>query len=110
MVMPIAQFPFAGPFPTLTKIKNETGVYAVLCEFVDKFYLLDVGLSDEVKNKIANHERIKCWERFKKGKIRYAVLYTDVFPNLSDSQIVKNIRSTYKNIPCGAEIEKDVKT
>jgi len=38
------------------------------------------------------------------------VLYTDVFPNLSDSQIVKNIRSTYKNIPCGAEIEKDVKT
>jgi len=102
--MPIAQFPFEGPFPTLTKIRSESGVYAVVCEFVDKFYLLDVGRSEDVKNEIANHERRSCWERFKKGKIRYAVLYTDLFPNLTDGQIVKNVRSTYKGIPCGVEI------
>ncbi|MBC8274438.1 MAG: hypothetical protein H8E40_05655 [Chloroflexi bacterium] len=109
MVMPIAQFPFEGPLSNIKEVKSESGVYAVMCEFVDKFYLLDVGLSDDIRSEIANHERKKCWERFKKGKIRYAVLYTNVFPNLSDSQIVKNIRSTYKNIPCGAEIELDVK-
>ena len=102
--MPIAQFPFEGPFPTLSKIRNEAGVYVVVCEFVEKFYLLDVDRSDDIKNEIANHKRIKCWENFKKGKIRYAVLYSDKFPNLSDSQIVNNIRSTYKGIPCGVEI------
>ena len=102
--MPIAQFPFEGPFPTLTKIRNESGVYAVVCEFVDKFYLLDVDQSNDIKDEITHHERRKCWEKFKKGKIRYAVLYSNVFPNLNDSQIVNNIRSTYKGIPCGIEI------
>lgn len=104
MVMPIAQFPFAGPFSTLKEIKNKSGVYVVSCEFMEMFYLLDVGLSNDVKNEITNHERRNCWERFKKGEIRYGVLYTGVFPNLSDSQIVNNIRRTYKGIPCGTKI------
>jgi hypothetical protein len=102
--MPIAQFPFEGPLASLDNIENESGVYAIICEFVDKFYLLDVGQSKNIKEKIVNHERKKCWERFQKGKIRYAVLYSDDYRDMSENNIVKSIRSSYKGIPCGAEI------
>ena len=101
MIIPICQYPFKGPHKSLKTIDNEAGVFAIMCEFVDRHYLLDVDCSDDVKKAIKNHERKKCWTLYKKGKIRYAVLYEKDFPNENESKIIDSIRNKYKTIPCG---------
>ncbi len=101
MMIPICQYPFKGPIKSLEKVNNEAGVYAIVCEFVDRHYLLDVDCSDDVKKSIKIHDRRKCWTHYKKGKIRYAVLYENDFPNEKKDEIVNSIRKKYKTIPCG---------
>jgi hypothetical protein len=99
--MPIAEYAFKGPYPTLKKVENERGVFAILSQLVDKYYLLDVGCSEDVKKAIQGHNRRKCWERYRKGKIRYAVFYTNDFPEKANMEIENEIRQKYKTIPCG---------
>lgn len=99
--MPIANYAFEGPFRLVEKIEDSPGVFAVVSEFVDKYYLLDVDHSDEVRKAIENHERRKCWEMYRKGLIRYAVLYKSDFPSKTEEEIVKEVRKWYVMIPCG---------
>jgi len=101
MIIPIAQYPFKGPLKSIKKIGNSPGVFAIICEFVEKNYLLDVDHSEDVKKSILNHERKKCWEKYRKGLIRYAVLYEHNFSSESKEEIEKKIRYKYRTIPCG---------
>jgi hypothetical protein len=102
MIMPIADYPFEGPHRSVKKIENGPGVFAVICEFVGTYYLLDVDQSDDAKKAILNHERKKCWQKYRRGLIRYAVIYESNFPSEAE-EIEKKIRHTYKNIPCGSK-------
>ena len=99
-MIPIAQYPFEGPHRSVKKIENSPGVLAVVCEELGKYYLLDVDHSDDVKKAIQNHERRKCWEKYHRGLIRYAVLYERNFPNEAREDIEKEIRKKYRSIPC----------
>ena len=103
MIMPIAQYPFDGPHRSLKDIKPEPGVFAVICEFVDKYYLLDIDHSDDVRKAIQEHRRRKCWEKYRKGRVRYAVLYEMELPDVKNSDIMRKIRDAYRTIPCGPE-------
>lgn len=105
MIMPIAQYPFDGPHRSLKNIEDAPGVFAILCEFVDKYYLLDVDHSDSVRQAIQEHKRRRCWEKYRRGRIRYAVLYDKVFPDEESYKTVKKIRSRYHSIPCGSIVE-----
>ena len=100
MMMPIADYLFDGPHRTLENIENDSGVFAVVCEFVDKYYLLDVDHTDDVKKAILSHERRGCWEKYHKGHIRYAVLYKQNLPE-AEEDVERKIRNYYENIPCG---------
>lgn len=101
MIIPIGDYNFEGPHPTLSKIENKQGLYAIISEYYDKHYLLDVGQSDDVKKAIRDHKRRRCWEKYRKGQIRYAYYYTpDAEPDKRTS-MVRRIRKIYENIPCG---------
>jgi hypothetical protein len=104
-IMPIENYAFDGPHRSLKNLENKAGVFVIMSEFVGKFYLLDVDVSDDVKSAIENHVRRKCWERYRKGKIRYAVLYEKEIPADRDSEIERKIRSKYKTVPCGGVAE-----
>jgi hypothetical protein len=99
--MPIAEYLFEGPYPTSTKIESEGGVFAIISKLVDKYYLLDVGYSEDLKKSIQEHNRKKCWEKYRKGKLRYAVLYEKDFSNQTNEEVERKIRLKYKTIPCG---------
>jgi len=100
MIMPIAQYPFEGPLRSVNKIENSHGVFAVICEFEGAYYLLDVDHSDDVKQTILNHERRKCWEKYHRGLIRYAVLYLHKKPPEEVEEIEAKIRKWHRSIPC----------
>jgi len=98
--MPIAQYPFEGPHPSVKKVEDSPGVFAVICEFEGVYYLLDVDHSDDVKKAILHHERRKCWEKHRRGLIRYAVLYLHKKPPEEIEGIEEKIRKWYRSIPC----------
>ena len=98
--MPIADYPFKGPHRSVKKIENSPGVFAVICEFVETYYLMDIDHSDDVKKAIQTHERRKCWENHHRGNIRYAVLHTSDLSVEEKGEIEEKIRKRYRNIPC----------
>jgi hypothetical protein len=100
MKIPIADYAFDGPHKSTGKLEDKPGVFAVISEFHGKHYLLDVDHADDVRRAIRNHERRKCWEKYRKGLIRYAVFYTNK-PAVEMDALEARIRKTYENIPCG---------
>ena len=99
-MMPIDHYPFKGPYRSVDEIENSPGVFALICEFEGTYYLLDVDHSDDVKQAILVHERRKCWERYRKGLIRYAVLYTRKMSSEHRGEMEEKIRKRYRSIPC----------
>lgn len=99
-MMPIADYAFKGPFRSVEKIEDSPGVFAVVSEFVDKYYLIDVDHSDEVRKAIQNHERRGCWEKHRRGRIRFAVFYTADMTAEERGKLEDKIRLEYKTTPC----------
>ena len=52
-----------------------------------------------MKNAIENHKRRKCWEKYRKGLIRYTVLYKSDFSPKVKEEIVREVRKRYVTIP-----------
>ena len=50
-----------GPYPIeqADKLKNEPGVYTIWCRDT----LIDVGQSDNVRDRVMSHDRKDCWSK-----------------------------------------------
>ena len=84
-------------------LADRPGVYVVLdvnsdgsiCSYID------VGESDKVATRIANHDRKRCWTRNIRGVRAFAVLYTDDDDNDDRRGIEQSVRNAVSP-PCGA--------
>ncbi|WP_413853482.1 hypothetical protein [Candidatus Ruminimicrobium bovinum] len=95
-------YSFAGPHFDTDSIENKSGVYAIIDSFNGKYYLLDIGESHDVKNRLASHDRRDCWKRNKKGTILYYVYYTLNKQQAGRMDIEQDIRKNKAyHIPCG---------
>lgn len=93
----IGGYLFEGPFPEETTDFNEVAaVYVILDENQNK---VDVGETDQLKTRLATHERRNCWERNSKD-IYIAVHRED--EEIKRLYIEKKIRSSFI-FPCGEE-------
>lgn len=101
LMITIADYNFLGPLNSMRHIEGEEGIFVILSEFIDKRYILDVDYASNIKKAIKAHARRKCWDLYRKGKIRYAVLYTESLPEERLENIVETIRVQYDMIPCG---------
>ena len=63
-------------------VRNRSGIYAIICQKSDKNYIVDVGESASVKNRVEHHDRKDCWSNSCKGRLAVSVYYT---PNLHQS-------------------------
>jgi excinuclease UvrABC nuclease subunit len=54
-----------GPYPITQadKLKNEPGVYVILCQDSSTRRVIDVGQSDDVRKRVTNHDRKDCWSK-----------------------------------------------
>lgn len=77
MGIQISGYSFEGPYTGTGYLRHEQGVYSILDKRVTgKWVVIDVGESEDVKDRIENHERKPCWERNRQGELGVAVLYT----------------------------------
>jgi len=99
MIIPIADYMFNGPYESLEDLEDEPGVFSIVCVDRGNWYLLDVDHADDVRTAIEDHTREELWMKYKRGEIRYAVLYTD--DSMEKRQMItRTIREEYSNIPC----------
>lgn len=100
MSITIGKYQFDGPYDNMASLQDRSGVYVILCHSDNQNFVIDVGESATLKNRVENHDRKACWQRNCSGKLTVAVLYT---PNLQSSgrvAIEQEIRRQY-NPPCG---------
>lgn len=101
MSINIGKWTFEGPYQDTSKLQDRSGVYVILCLTADqKYYVIDVGESAQVKTRVENHDRQDCWSRNCSGTLYVAFLYTPNLQQPGRSAIEQEIRWRY-NPPCG---------
>lgn len=97
----ISDYPFEGPLLFAESLRSQPGVYAILDEVgVNRYSILDVGESENVRARIAAHDRRWCWSNNSRGQIRYAVLYLIGSTATQRRLVESRIRAAFKP-PCG---------
>ena len=91
-----------GPYPIeqADKLKNEPGVYVILCQdsSSSRRRVIDVGQSDDVRKRVTNHDRKDCWRKHCQGSLKVAATYIKDEQQRLDRE--KEIRQHCK-LPCG---------
>jgi len=94
-----------GPYPIdqANKLKNRPGVYVIWCRSSstssrDTLALIDVGQSDNVRDRVMSHDRRGCWNKNCKGSLKVAATYIKDEQQRLDRE--KEIRQHCK-LPCG---------
>jgi len=88
-------YSFVGWFSSTWSLERKAGVYVISC---NQTKILDVGESENVRERIEDHERKDCWERQCSGTIYYAVTYISSESERRDLE--KKIRNA-EIPPCG---------
>ena len=91
---------FDGPYSSSDSLRHQAGVYAILDRRTDVDYLIDVGESKNVRNRVDNHDRKPCWQMNCRGSFMVAVFYTPGLNEADRVAIEQEIRRQY-NLPCG---------
>jgi len=91
-----------GPYPITQadKLKNAPGVYTIWCRSSsrDTLTLIDVGQSDNVRDRVMSHDRRECWNKNCTGSLEVAATYIKDEQHRLDRE--KKIREQ-KQPPCG---------
>lgn len=98
----IGTYPFEGPFNSTEHLENKSGVYVILCSIAGNNYVIDIGESSEVKNRIENHDRSDCWDKQCNGLLFVCVYYTPNQQQAGRKIIEQELRRIY-NPPCGEQ-------
>jgi hypothetical protein len=93
-------YEFDGPYFDPSDLSEDPGVY--LIEYVDKGkrIILDVGESDNVRDRVFRHERKDCWEANCIGRIFYSVAYMLYSSEEERRALESSIRHS-ENVICG---------
>lgn len=101
MSIQLGSFLFEGPYPNTAPLQNESGIYAILCDAGNNHYgVIDIGESDEVKNRVDYHDRRQCWSDCCDSALAVAVLYIPGAQQTDRLPIEQELREVYAP-PCG---------
>jgi len=89
----IGNYNFEGPVIDFMKLRDQSGVYAVLGGAVaSPWTVVDVGESAQIRSRLSCHERALCWKRQRHPILAYAAWYCDANQRV---QVEQEIRTRY---------------
>ena len=102
MTFQVGRFPVQGPFIDIDALEDRAGVYVVLTTppASPDYTVLDVGESDTVRSRLANHDRSDCWKLHNKGYLAYAVMYDNSLLGSNRATFERQMRAELKPV-CG---------
>ena len=94
-------YEFEGPYASTVSLQNRPGVYVITGRnrSNDEDQVIDVGVSEDVRSGVVNHDRKRSWRDQRYWYLGCAVHYTDT---ITGRYIEKNLRD-YFNPPCGVK-------
>lgn len=84
----------------LNEVTAGAGVYIIFCKSGDAWKVLDIGESQEVRKRLANHDRKDCWNENCAGKLYYSAHSMPGSSEDARRTVESDLRSK-NNTPCG---------
>lgn len=57
------QYSFEGPYESTKDLRDNSGIYIIICANNNSNEPIDVGESSTVKTRVDNHDRKDCWTK-----------------------------------------------
>jgi len=100
MSITVGKYTFDGSYIDTSRLRDNSGIYAIHCNRNGSYYLIDVGESATVKSRIDSHDRADCWERNCTGTLTVSVLYTPNQQQTGRRLIEQELRNQFAPV-CG---------
>ena len=91
-------YQFEGAFSSPDQVPAQSGVYTVWCWQNNNWTLLDAGQAEDMRERVANHDRANCWRRNCSGSVYFYVIAISSEAERRDLE--QRIRQG-RNLPCG---------
>lgn len=88
-------YTFEGAWADPSNLEPRPGVFVVWCKSGDKWTVICVGESEDVKNRVVHHGEIDDWKGHcaPNGQLYYGVTYTLSLPQAGRQEIKQRIES-----------------
>ena len=99
MSIQIGKYHAEGPFGKEADLQARSGVYVILgrTSQSQKWNVVDVGESADVRERVTNHDRAPCWRGQGHARLAVAAIYSDARKRIS---IERELRAQFSP-PCG---------
>lgn len=97
MAIEIGSYAFNGPFHSASELLPSSGVYVILGKTGDMlWHVVDVGVSGNIQDRVANHDRKQCWKQTGFQAFSVAVFFA---PERERVRIEQELRAQFQP-PC----------
>ena len=88
-----------GPFSNANNLQAKSGVYVILGRrsTAPTWNVVDVGESQDIRDRVSNHDRGHCWRGQGHAQLSVAAIYADAHNRIL---IERQLRAQF-NPPCG---------
>jgi len=99
MPIQVGNYTADGPRNNTDELQSASGVYVILGKppWGDKLKVVDVGESEDVRNRVKNHERAPCWQGQGHEILAVATIYCGENERMA---IERELRQQF-DPPCG---------
>ena len=98
MTITIGNYNFEGPYYNESQLKDQSGVYVILGGNGSAAWkVIDIGESEQLRTRVAAHDRSDSWKRQRHATLVCATLYCGETDRM---RIERELRRHY-NPPCG---------
>ena len=100
MSIQVGKYHADGPFGNEGSLQGRSGVYVILgrSQQTSNWSVVDVGESENIRDRVANHDRTPCWRGQGHAQLNVAAIYADARNRIL---IERELRQQY-NPPCGS--------
>jgi hypothetical protein len=100
--MKLGKYSFTGPIESIDKIKDSSGVFAIVCKVDTEYFLIDIVESSKLRTKIGDKGKKDCWIKSCNGQLLIFVHYSLFSNQQKRVQIEQELRELFQP-PCKAE-------
>lgn len=99
MSINVGNYHAEGPFGNENNLQPQSGVYVILgrSNAAANWNVVDIGESENICERVANHDRALCWRGQGHAHLSVAAIYADA---RSQTLIERQLRTQF-NPPCG---------
>lgn len=99
MSIQVGNYHAEGPFGNEAALQARSGVYVILgrANQSQNWNVVDVGESQDVRERVTNHDRAPCWRGQGHAQLAVAAIYADARKRMV---IERELRAKF-NPPCG---------